>query len=88
MTELARELLEDVNQNDYVKIRYGTDQNQEFAEGTVTKVTDNFLTLTRVDGSRLKIRVDDLRALDMPTSTQTFQPPQQFNPPQTFQPQA
>ena len=91
MTELARELLEDVNQNDYVKIRYGTDQNQEFAEGTVTKVTDNFLTLTRSDGSWLKIRVDDLRTLDMsPASqntSQTFQP-QTFNPPpQTFQPQ-
>lgn len=89
MTELARELLDDVNLNDYVKVRYGTDQNQDSAEGTVTKVTDNFLTLTRTDGSRLKIRVDDLRSLDMPTSTQTFAPPQQFNtPPQTFQPQA
>ena len=87
MTELARELLEDVNPNDYVKIRYGTDQNQETAEGNVTKVTDNFLTLTRADGSRLKIRVDDLRALDMPTAPQNFDsPPQAFNPPQTVMP--
>ena len=88
MTELARELLDDVSLNDYVKLRYGTDQNQDAAGGIVTKVTDNFLTLTRADGSRLKIRVDDLRSLDMPTAPQNFAPPppQVFNPPQTVMP--
>lgn len=85
MTELAQELLDGVNKNDYVKIRYGTDQNQDSAEGSVTW-TENFLTLTRADGSRLKIRLDDLRALDMPTAPQNFNPPQVFNPPQAVMP--
>ena len=85
MTELARELLDGVNVNDYVKIRYGTDQNQDSAGGTVTSLTENFLTLTRSDGSRLKIRVDDLRALDMPPASQNT--PQTFQQ-QTFQPKA
>lgn len=84
MTELARELLDGINTNDYVKIRYGTDQNQESAEGTVTGLTENFLTLTRADGGRLKIRVDDLRSLDMPPAPQNFsQPIQTFSPPMT-----
>ncbi|MBR3745442.1 MAG: hypothetical protein IKN27_00590, partial [Selenomonadaceae bacterium] len=86
MTELARELLDGVNQNDYVKIRYGTDQNQDSAEGIVTGLSENFLTLTRADGGRLKIRVDDLRSLDMPPAPGNFAPPvstQNFSPPLT-----
>ncbi len=86
MTDLARELLDGVNVNDYVKVRYGTDQNQDSAEGTVTGLTENFLTLTRADGGRLKIRVDDLRSLDMPPAPNNFAPPasgQNFSQPMT-----
>ena len=91
MTELARELLDGVNTNDYVKVRYGTDLNQDSAEGTVTGLTENFLTLTRADGGRLRIRVDDLRSLDMPPAPNNFSmpAPQNFSTPvptQGFQP--
>ena len=90
MTELARELIDGVNIGDYVKIRYGTDQNQDSAEGNVTGLTENFLTLTKVDGSRLKIRLDDsLRSLETLTAPapQNFIPrPPQVAPPQPFAP--
>ena len=89
MTELARELIDGVNIGDFVKIRYGTDQNQDSAEGSVTGLTENFLTLTKADGSRLKIRLDDsLRSLETlsPPAPQNFIPRQPQPAPQNFIP--
>ena len=66
MTEIAREFLEDVKVGDYIKIRYGTDLNQESAEGIVDSITENFLKLKKKDGGTAKIRLDDsLRSLDI-----------------------
>ena len=66
MTEIAREFLEDVNVGDHIKVRYGTDNNQETAEGIVESITENFLKLKRKDGGTSKIRLDDsLRSLDV-----------------------
>ena len=45
MTDLARELLEDVKAGDYVTIFYGTADNQKTSSGRITKLTENFLTL-------------------------------------------
>ena len=66
LTEIAKEFLEDVNVGDYIKIRYGTDLNQETAEGTVDNITENFLKLKKREGGTAKIRLDDsLRSLDI-----------------------
>ena len=66
LTEIAKEFLEDVNVGDYIRIRYGTDLNQETAEGTVDNITENFLKLRKKDGGTSKIRLDDsLRSLDV-----------------------
>ena len=65
MTEIARELLEDVKQGDYVQILYGIDSEQITIEGTVIKWTENFLSLEKSDKTTAKIRLDDnLRALN------------------------
>jgi len=65
MTEIARELLEGVSPGDYVRIRYGTNEDQITVEGTIVKWSENFLSLQKADGDLTRIRLDDsLRALD------------------------
>lgn len=64
MTEIAKELMEDVQIGDYVQVRYGTDSDQDSYEGEVLKWSDNFLSLRESDGEITRIRLDDnLRAL-------------------------
>lgn len=64
MTEIAKELLEDIRVGDYVQVRYGTDSDQTLFEGIVVKWSDNFLSLREDDGEIARIRLDDnLRAL-------------------------
>ena len=64
MTEIAKELMEDVQVGDYVQVRYGTDSDQDSYEGEVLKWSDNFLSLRENDGKITRIRLDDnLRAL-------------------------
>lgn len=64
MTEIAKELMEDVQIGDYVQVRYGTDSDQDSYEGEVLKWSDNFLSLRENDGEITRIRLDDnLRAL-------------------------
>lgn len=64
MTEIAKELMEDVQVGDYVQVRYGTDSDQDSYEGEVLKWSDNFLSLRENDGEITRIRLDDnLRAL-------------------------
>ena len=66
MTDLARELLEDISVNDQIRIVYGSGTNQFSAEGIVYRVSENFLTLKKADGGAVKIRLDDeLRAIDI-----------------------
>lgn len=65
MTEIAQELLEGVQIGDCVKVRYGTDNDQDTVVGTVVKLTANFLHLKKKNDSIAKIRLDDLlRSLD------------------------
>ena len=65
MTEIAEELMEDVEVGEYVRIRYGAEMNPETAEGKVLGWTSNFLKIERADGLVSKIRLDDsLRSLD------------------------
>lgn len=75
MTDLARELLEDISVNDQVRIVYGSGTNQFSAEGIVYKVSENFLTLKKADGGAVKIRLDDdLRAIDILAQNAGAQP--------------
>lgn len=65
MTEIAKELFEDVKYGDYVKVRYGTEIDQITVEGHIEKWTENFLYLKKSDGTVAKIRLDDgLRSLE------------------------
>ena len=65
MTEIAREMLEDVHVGDYVIIRYGTEKDQTIFEGTILKWSENLLSLKKEDGDISKIRLDDnLRSID------------------------
>ena len=64
MTEIAEELMEDVQIGDYIQVRYGTDSDQTSYEGEVLKWSSNFLSLREGDGEITRIRLDDnLRAL-------------------------
>ena len=64
MTEIARELLEGIQIDDYVQVRYGTDTDQTEYEGKIVKWSDNLLSLQQNNGEIVKIRLDDnLRAL-------------------------
>jgi len=72
MTEVAKELLEDVQPGDFVQVRYGTDYDQTLFEGTIIKWTDNFLSLRDEDDEIIRIRLDDnLRALQKGRKTRT-----------------
>lgn len=65
MTKIAEELVEGIQPGDYIRIRYGTDSQQDTSEGTVVKITENFLHLNQKTGGVAKIRLDDsLRSLD------------------------
>ena len=75
MTDLARELLEDISVNDQIRIVYGSGTNQFSAEGIVDKLSENFLTLKKTDGGAVKIRLDDdLRAIDILVQNAGTQP--------------
>ncbi len=75
MTDLARELLEDISVNDQIRIVYGSGTNQFSAEGIVYKLSENFLTLKKTDGGAVKIRLDDdLRAIDILVQNAGTQP--------------
>lgn len=92
MTEIARELLEGVNINDRVKVRYGTSESQDLAEGIVVRISENFLSLQKSDGGAIRIRLDDsLRALEVimsagaapapiPAGVQILKPPVKLEP--------
>ena len=65
MTEIAKELLEDVQCGDFVQVRYGTNTDQITVEGHIEKWSENFLYIKKVDGAVAKIRLDDsLRSLE------------------------
>lgn len=69
MTEIVKELLEDVQCGDFVQIRYGTSTDQTIVEGFVEKWTSNFLYLRKQCKNIAKIRLDDLRSLEQKNST-------------------
>ena len=71
MTEIAKELLEGVNVNDRVKVRYGTNESQDLAEGTVIRLSENFLSLNKNDGGVIIIRLDEFRSLEIIAQTKT-----------------
>ncbi len=82
MTDLARELLEDVKVGDYVTILYGTADNQKNASGRITKLTENLLTL---DG-RIRISPDLLHGLEKTEEQKPQQSSQQIPAPQPVKP--
>ena len=56
MTEIAKELLEDVQYGDFVQVRYGTHTDQITVEGHIEKWSENFLYIKKVDGAVAKIQ--------------------------------
>ncbi len=97
MTEIAKELLEGVNINDRVKVRYGTSESQDLAEGIVVRISENFLSLQKNDGGAIRIRLDDsLRSLEVimsagavpapiPAGVQILKPPVKLEPAPPFE---
>lgn len=59
MTDLARELLEDISCGDYIRIRYGTPTDQESVEGTVERIGEITIKLIKKDGHSFKLILDD-----------------------------
>lgn len=59
MTDLARELLEDISCGDYIRIRYGTISDQVTVEGTVEKIGEITIKLIKKDGQPIKLILDD-----------------------------
>ena len=74
MTDIAKELLEDVNINDHINVSYGTDNAQKFVEGILIKQSENFLTLINESG-QIKILINDLRSLQIIKSPKPIPPP-------------
>lgn len=62
MTDFVKELLEDVQIGDRVRLTYGAGDDK--TTGTVCKLTDNFITLVDENGLQAKIKVDLLTAVE------------------------